>query len=253
MIAGVGGGVAIATHRPLLGAALIFASAILDSVDGQIARMRKASSHLGRMLDGCADGVGGFAGMTGATVILVERYGTSPLRAAAVVLACLLTGFTSSRQHAWFDHYKNVWLAVTSRGGAAPDDEQAARRRREAAGSPSIVERIAWTFYIAYLRGQAKSVERFDPWTPRGALPSYDPARAARYRHEHRRAMRIWCALYGFGTMLIGLSIFAAVDRLDLYVLLRLVVLNGILFGYLRREQRRASRATFGDEAREAT
>ena len=58
-ISGVTGGVLLALNRgfwmDLLGALLVFLSAVFDGSDGQVARLTKHYSRLGRMLDGFSD------------------------------------------------------------------------------------------------------------------------------------------------------------------------------------------------------
>ena len=59
MISGVAGGVLIALNRSFLldlaGAALIFLSVVFDASDGQVARLTRHFSKIGRMLDGLSD------------------------------------------------------------------------------------------------------------------------------------------------------------------------------------------------------
>ena len=59
MVSGVTGGILLALNRgfglDLLGALLVFLSAVFDASDGQVARLTKHYSQLGRMLDGLSD------------------------------------------------------------------------------------------------------------------------------------------------------------------------------------------------------
>src|SRR5689334_20754172 len=60
IVAGVASAVVLVCsfpHHLQVGGALLFASAVLDCADGQLARMRKTSSVFGRMLDGVADSI----------------------------------------------------------------------------------------------------------------------------------------------------------------------------------------------------
>lgn len=246
MLCAVGSGACFVLHRPGLAAALVFGSAILDSTDGQLARMRKSASLSGRMFDGTADMVGGLSVFLGASWLLVSEHGTSPLRTGLIVVACFVTALTSSLQHSMFDHYKNVWVCMTTAGAAEPDDWQAALARRQEQGRVGPIATIAWATYLSYLAGQRDFACRYDPWTRSRDLPAWDPERAQRYRMQHALVMRVWTLFFGFGTMMMGVALASALGLLELYLLYRLIALNAIFYGWLRSAQRRASLASFG-------
>lgn len=249
VLSALAAGVFFVSGERLLAAALVLTTAVLDSTDGQLARMRKSASLTGRMLDGTADMAAGVCILTGATWMLVAEHGTTPWRALGVALACFLTALTSSFHHSMFDHYKNLWVRMTLPGAAEPDDWQSALARRSALGRVGPVAAFAWATYVSYLKGQVDSARRYDPWTRSHDLPSWDAERAARYRREHAAVMRVWTLCFGFGTMLLGVVVATAFDVLEAYVVFRLVVLNAIFYGPLRAAQRRASRASFDLEA----
>lgn len=242
MLAAVGGGACLFVHRPGFAASLIVVAAILDSADGQLARLRQTQSLGGRMLDGAADMVGGVSVFLGVTWLLVEKYGASPLWTLSIVAACFLTALTSSFHHSMFDHYKNVWTRMTTPGAGQPDDWAAARARRALAGKVGPIAAVTWAIYLSYLKTQLDYVRRYDPWTRSRDLPAYDAERAARYRLENARARRVW-TLFGFGVQLLGIALAAAFDLLEVLLIFRLIVLNAVFYGWLRNAQRRASRA----------
>jgi hypothetical protein len=62
--------------------------------------------------------------------------------------------------------------------------------------------------------------------------------------------MRLWRSLFGTGSLMFGLTVFSAIGRPDLLLVLRLVVLNGILHFYLKPAQRRASQGAFQEMGR---
>ena len=77
MITGVAGGVLLALDRSLLldavGAFLVFFSAVFDASDGQVARLTRHFSKLGRMLDGLSDASVYFSVYTACVIRLWDR------------------------------------------------------------------------------------------------------------------------------------------------------------------------------------
>ena len=57
--------------------------------------------------------------------------------------------------------------------------------------------------------------------------------------------MRWWRTLFGFGSLVFGLAVSIGFDITEYYLLFRLILLNGLFYGYLRPTQREASRRAF--------
>jgi hypothetical protein len=53
--------------------------------------------------------------------------------------------------------------------------------------------------------------------------------------------MRIWRYFFGFGSLVFGLALSIGLDVTEYYLWFRLLLLNGLFYGYLRPAQRRAS------------
>ncbi|AKT35909.1 CDP-alcohol phosphatidyltransferase family protein [Chondromyces crocatus] len=256
---GVLGGVLIAWPFPghlTLAALCIFASTVLDCADGMLARLRRSSSALGRMLDGIADLVTISAVVAGHVVLVVSQRARAPWEMALVLVAMGATVFTSARHTAGYDHYKNVWLRLTTpRAGEAEDLPRArARFEAERARGLGLVGYVAWRIYLGYLSGQRAWVKRFDPFTVQdlAEVPAGEPACAARYRHHGARAMKHWRSVFGVGSLMAGLTVATALGWPELLVGFRLVVLNGVLYLILQPIQRQASREAFAGVANHA-
>lgn len=235
----------IAGH--VVGAAALFLAAVVDCSDGMLARMRKTSSELGRMLDGAADSVTSLAATLGSVAVMMHFY-TRPSERVAVVVLSALTVYTSQFHTSGYDFYKNVYLRMTVPGNREGEDLEDASLRWEAArrGPTSFVFRAAFKEYLGYLAAQRRFVSWFDPFaTPRlSALPAVDAAAAAVYRQHHAPLMRVWRSFFGVGSMMFGFVVSNAFGRPDLFLLYRLLVLNAVFFLWLMPAQRRASRAT---------
>jgi phosphatidylglycerophosphate synthase len=233
-------------HLVVAGAAL-FSSAVLDCADGQLARLRGTSSDFGRMLDGFADLVVSVAAVGGGAY-LVWRGHAEPVWEGVLALALAsITILTGSFHTSSYDHYKNVFLRMTHPTYREGEDyEQARVRYEQARPRTSLLLRAVWSTYLFYVRSQSEYVERFDPHAAKlSKLPGYDPERARIYREHAGGLMRLWRSLFGFGSLVFGMSVTIALGVVDYYLLFRLLVLNLIFYGYLRPRQRRASEAAF--------
>jgi hypothetical protein len=231
-----------------VGALLTFSSAVLDCADGQLARMRKSSSAFGRMIDGVADLITTLFVVPATLLVLWRMYDSDACLGGTVVGLGIATIVTSSFHSGMYDHYKNVFLRLTTDAYKEGEDyETALERCRQSAREQTLWKRVAWRVYLFYIGSQRDYVKSFDPFTSSrlNAFPSYNPEFAAIYRKHAAPLMRVWRSLFGFGSMVFGLALFNALERPDIYLALRLVVLNAIFYLYLRPAQRRASRSAF--------
>ncbi len=250
IVFGVTGGIAFLSSfsgHMWVGGLCIFLSAIFDCADGQLARMRGTSSAFGRMLDGAADLVVSLAAVAGGIWAIWSKFNDPLWVGLAVLLLCGVTAVTGSFHTGMYDHYKNVFLRMTSATFQEGEDyESALERYRNRQGGDALLARLAWYPYLFYVKSQADYVRGFDSLTARfGRLPAYDAKNAEIWRRHCGGLMRVWRTWFGFGSLVFGIALFASIDALEWYMAARLVVLNGVFFGYLRPRQRRASAAAF--------
>jgi len=242
-------------HLPVAGACL-FSSAVLDCADGQLARMRGTSSAFGRMLDGVADLVVSVAAVGGSIWLIWHKYQQPTALGLLVLGLCVLTAVTGSFHTGLYDHYKNVYLHLTSRFREGESHEAAVRRIEEqrARGELRPLARVAEPIYLFYVKSQRDVVRRFDPYTVTAleTLPQTDAVRAEAYRLHAAGLMRIWRTFFGFGSLVFGIALFVAFDAIDYYMLARLLLLNALFFGYMVPRQRRASQKAFAELAERA-
>lgn len=240
-------------HLLFAGVALFF-SAVFDCADGQLARLRGTSSPFGRVLDGFADLIVSSVVVTGSTYLVWAKYSQESLWHGVIGVAlCVATIVTGSFHTTTYDHYKNLFLRITHPTYREGDDIQSAVSRAQAAGDDARGWRsLAWAMYLFYVRGQADVLRGFDPFTvtTHSSLPPYEARYAEVYRKHCARTMRLFRSLFGFGSLVFGISVSVALGVVDWYMLFRLVVLNGFFYGYMRPVQRAASRAAFEEMAR---
>ena len=115
-LSGVAGGVLLALNRSLgldiLGAVLVFLSAVFDASDGQVARLTRHFSRLGRMLDGAADASVYFTLYTACVCRLwnTRLFAGSDLRHGILIGLGLLTFLLYVAQCQLPDYFKNLHM-----------------------------------------------------------------------------------------------------------------------------------------------
>lgn len=237
----------IAHHMAWAGL-FIFLSAVVDCADGQLARMRRTSSNLGRMLDGMADGIVSIVIVAGGAVQILREHSDSLLESVGFSLLIVLTAATGSLHTGSYDHYKNLFLRVTNEKYQEGEDMVTAVARKAREGSDkTFLQRLVWWVYLSYFNTHDRFGLWFDPYTTRriNSLPPFDAERARIFRQHNSGVMRMWRGLFGFGSMVFGFAVFAAIDALDWMIVLRGIGLNLVYFGWLMPRQRKASRDGF--------
>jgi phosphatidylglycerophosphate synthase len=224
-----------------------FLSTVLDCADGQLARLRKTSSVIGRMLDGSADVIVSGSILVAGGVYLFHKYGTTPLYGALAIAFTVVSGVATSIQTTLFDHYKTVFMKLGVPGFKEAESYPEARRRYEAQTSFTLVTRVAWALYLTFIGNQSRTVRRFDPHTVTefSILGDYDPARAQIYREHAGAVMGTWRRWFGYGSMMIGISLALALELPEHYLMLRLTLYSLVFYGPLMLRQRRASQRAF--------
>jgi phosphatidylglycerophosphate synthase len=244
LLAGVSIFASFPWHLPVAGL-LIFSAAVLDCCDGQLARLRRSSSALGRMLDGVADSVGSAVVAAGGAWLVARKF-QSPLWLLLLALTLAgLTIVTSSFHTTMYDHFKNVFLRMTHPSYREGEDVSTAEARFQAQRAQmSFAMRIAWGIYFVYVRSQAAYAAKFDPISLRllRDYPEFSERIATIYRKHAGPVMRWWRTFFGFGSLVFGLAVSIGLDIAEYYLLFRLVLMNAVFYGYLRGKQREASR-----------
>lgn len=217
-LAGVGAAACFVVGRPpllLVGALLLFTSAILDGVDGMIARVTKRSSETGHAIDGAADWLVNVTTFAAAGYHLARQTGQVWL-AAALALAAHL---------AWmhhlmlYDHHAATFLRHLTGGRHQGGDLERARALalRLAAERAPIHLRVLTAIYAAQLGNRDRFLRRVVGTPP--------PEVGALYVERHRSAMHGWAWL-GNAPHMDGMVLAAAADRFDVYFLARIVAFS---------------------------
>jgi phosphatidylglycerophosphate synthase len=237
-------------HHMQVAGLLLFVSAVLDCADGQLARMRKSSSVFGRMLDGSADffTVGSVA--PASVLVMCRTLATGLWTTVTLIALTLVMVVTTSFHTTMYDHYKNVFLKLTG-PYQETDDYEAAVVRRDAARASGLSwpMRVCYAIYLFYLKSQRDYVLKFDPYTSARLtlFPPFTAERAQIYRARAGATMRTWRNWFGFGSLVFEIALALCLERPELLVAFRLIVLNAFFYLYLRPAQREASRSAFAE------
>lgn len=225
-----------------------FVSTVFDCADGQLARMRKTSSVLGRMLDGSADVIVTASILAGGGHYIFHKYGSTPLLGAGAIAFTLVSGVATGVQTSLlFDHYKTLFLKLTVPGFKEAESYPEAKKRYAAQTSFTLVTRVAWFLYLTFIGGQHTWVRRYDPYTVSefSMLGDYDPARAQIYREQVGPVMGSWRRWFGYGSLMMGITLALALELPEYYLLMRLTLYGLVFYGSLMLRQREASRRAF--------
>ena len=159
-LSGVAGGVLLALNRglgmDLLGAVLVFLSAVFDASDGQVARLTKHYSRLGRMLDGAADASVYLSLFAACVVRLWDRpvlLGLSAWHAALPILA-LITFLAYVVQCQLPDYFKNLHMFMidNSKGNELSRGKQVRAEMARAKGFSRFMLFVYWSYTAAQER-----------------------------------------------------------------------------------------------------
>lgn len=249
LVVGLSSGVAWFIGTPtamIVGGILLWTSAILDGADGILARAKKMQSAFGRALDGTADMFVAAGSLAGAFYHICEKaHSFVPLTYG------LVATLTTLMHLPLYDYYKESFLRMTRvgvQGGEGEDlPETQARRQKAKEEGMGFVLNTAMEVTLGFVRNQHYLVK----WTNKKAERAgkkfvVTEASAAKYRKYNQGPMRLWTAV-SLCPHTYLISIFAMFDRLDLYLWVRLIVMN-TLFVIAIAWQRWATNRTGLDE-----
>ncbi len=203
----------------------LWAAAILDGADGILARAKNLQSEFGRALDGSADAlVAVFTVFPAFYHIWATHHEPQHL-----VLMVPALGLTVVHLAA-YDFYKESYLQATRPGKGreghdADDVDETVRAARE---QGPVVQMAMRYVLVPHLKRQKAIVNWLNPdaWRLSQLLQS-DEQTSAVYRRQNLWPMRLW-ALVSLAPHSYLMAICAMFDRLDLYLFIRVFLMNGI-------------------------
>lgn len=225
----------------LLGAFSYLICNILDCADGQIARLKKNGSKVGRIIDGSIDYIVSTAVYLGIAIGLThaanEGYFTSQLftqfTSASLVtyiwIITVLGGFSSAFQAIYFDYYRNEYLEIVYGKFSSIEeeisefkDEQNVLEKNKKFSN--FLDRILISIYLKYCRLQlnlkSKQAEK---------TPVVQNIVSVKYKEKHKYFLTL-CSFMGSTTHMTLCFIFALLNNFELYLWICILPLNILMF-----------------------
>lgn len=142
----------------VFGAIALLISNILDCADGQLARLKKNGTGIGRIIDGFIDYVTGLSIFAGIGIGLSVATGNY----AYVWILTAAAGFSRVLQNMMFDNYRNMYLTyVYDKGSNIPKEieEYTRLKRRLEKTKGRYVEKFLVNLYIKYSSVQKNTAQ----------------------------------------------------------------------------------------------
>ncbi len=212
------------------GFALFVLSDLLDSADGQLARLRGTSTRFGRMLDGIGDSLR-FVSLYAHLLFRVTWAGLG-LPAIGLVLAA---AWSHSLQSATVDFVRNAFLHLGAGGGGEVDLTEDV----PAEPAEGWFEALAQRLYRDYLRRQAIVLPRSVQLVRLTRDGRMSDAFHAEYRRR-QQPLLIGCTWLGQNVHILLLGVAGMVGRPSLYLWTTVTFLNLVLLGLVSAHEANA-------------
>lgn len=200
----------------LLGSASFFICNTLDCMDGQLARLKKNGTKIGRVIDGFIDYITSISVFLGIGVAMTMITGDALYSWVLTIAA----GISKALQNMFFDHYRNMYLENVYHKVSSLDEEiieysEEKERLKNIKGK--YLEKFLISVYLAYCNFQRNSTKHVEI--------NLSPEE---YKKKNKLLLRCWSWL-GSTTHMILLIIFSIMNRIDLYLIVT-VSLGNLIF-----------------------
>ncbi len=201
---------------------------ILDSADGQLARMTNNKSKIGRILDGVA---GNFIFLSIYLHLIARMVGTYPgIGWPLFFLFALVAGISHSMQSALADYYRNAYLKfVVDPTKSELEGSDAVRKEYGAIRfSEQPVKKILMRTYLNYTVQQeslSKNFQRLRKTVDERFGTQIPPWFATEYRTLNKPLIKYY-AILTTNTRMFIMGVFVLLDRVPFYFATEIILLN---------------------------
>jgi phosphatidylglycerophosphate synthase len=219
----------------LIGALMYFTSNVLDCADGQIARLKKNGTKVGRIVDGFVDYIVSifvFAGIAIGLVKLfnwheVNLWGNAILQwqpAIYIWVLSILAALSSAVQAFFFDFYRNKFLEVAfGKVSSVMDEineyEEEKRKFTEDPSYANLFQKILINIYLSYSYLQLK-IQKDHEESQNEQKPN-----AKLYYMKNRMLLRLW-SFMGSTTHITLCIVCALLNNMEAFLLICVLPLN---------------------------
>jgi len=219
----------------IIGACLYFISNVLDCADGQIARLKKNGTKVGRIVDGFVDYVVSIFIFFGIAIGLtrefhnheVNLWGNAILKWSPVTyiwVLSILGGISSAIQAFYFDFYRNKFLEIvygkaTNIIEEINEYEQEKKRLEENPGETNFLEKFLINIYLKYSYLQFKIQKEHEE---NHNEAKHDPKL---YYDKNKLLLRLWSYM-GSTTHITLCVVCALFNSLEIFLLICVLPLN---------------------------
>lgn len=197
----------------VLASASFFTCNVLDCMDGQLARLKKNGTRIGRVIDGFIDYMTSISVFLGLGIAMTDITGNATYSWVLTIAA----GVSKALQNMFFDYYRNMYLEYVYQKVSNLDDEiieysEEQEKLRNEKGR--YMEKILISVYLSYSKFQKNSSK-----SERLNVSSEE------YKRKNKFLLRMWSWI-GSTTHMVVLIIFALMNRIDLYLIFTVSVGN---------------------------
>jgi hypothetical protein len=215
----------------LMGIFLLIWANTFDSADGQLARMTKQFSALGRMLDGFAGDLW-FASIYIAICFRLDSVWDWSIWALAVA-----AGYFHSKQAAMADYYRNIHLLFLKGVSSSELDNSADLEAKDKVLSwkNNFFPKLFMFFYLLYTKGQEEWSPNFQRLAKLLKKKYANTTLPATFRTDFLTKslpLMKWTNILSFNTRAIVLCLSLLINEPWIYFVFELIVLN-ILLAYM--------------------
>jgi hypothetical protein len=208
-----------------LAAIVIFISNTIDCADGQLARMKKNGTKIGRIIDGAIDYVSVASVLIGAGISLSQ----DPKFGNAIWVLIAIAGISRAFQNMFFDYYRNLYMRFVydseseyKNAKISPIDYEIELYKRDLRmmnrTKGRLMEKFLISLYINYSIIQSKITKHF-----------FLDVTPEEYKKKNKTLLRIWSWL-GSTTHLTAYIIFSLFFRLEIYFIITIAAGNLLMF-----------------------
>ena len=215
----VGGGLLFYQDRLLMtaiGSFLVIWAGVLDSADGQLARMTGQSSDIGRVIDGLIDNLVFISCYVGGSIYLVSIYG------GWVFVLTVAAGFAHSYKASMYEFYKSEYLLLVGKSEAGfipttveevkPAGDKWYHKMIHAINKDYTAKQIKYTTRTPEERERMRELSKSKP-------DQFNKL----YRKYNFKMLFWWAWLGGSNTHRNAIVVFSLIGRFEIYLILSLL------------------------------